>query len=492
MAIEEVEPISPTATRPNTVIIDSQGTARRNAVQQSKRDWSLSSVTEVIEADVNDCQPWGHGPGCSISITGLIQANEIAVSQSTMRYLSKSYDKGHSLSLSEVTEGSNMATIRAEKSKHARACGDEETKSSPPNTITLPHIKNTNQNGFIKPKYDESRRHNKASPFVIESTPLPRSENSDQRTPPIKSKRTRQLLNSEHTDSSSLFTISDSRSLKNRIRPIDCSSLSIRRNGGILHLSPRMQALQSFFDDNRSVVENWKNSLFRIAKDRSPSDLQWAEQKLRTFSANNKMNPAAAPAGKYFHMAPDNVGDSTGRPVNNYIPYSGLFTRESDKNISMKHKEYKSERHGSTLDPLISDKITPEAQEILLVLRDTVATVIDDIIIIDQEIPKRNFAPCVAIVEHLQMLPNMLIALIDHLHYTPQEFELVSVAKNITELIEDVSSDPVIVLFRMIELGHYLYYLGRILGEKIVPKDLPRLLHSIQVKLQVNWARLLD
>lgn len=164
-------------------------------------------------------------------------------------------------------------------------------------------------------------------------------------------------------------------------------------------------------------------------------------------------------------------------------------------NVVLKPKRTRSEKeknvvsdmgrfHQEEIPP--KDKVTPEAQEILLVLRDTVAIIINDIITIDQGLAKRNFKPCFSIVEHLEMIPEMLIALIDHLYYTPQEFELVAVAKNINCLIADVLKDPVIVLFKMIELGHYLYYLGRIVGEKIVPRDLPRLLHSIQVKLQVR------
>ncbi|KAL7059053.1 hypothetical protein AAHC03_013207 [Spirometra sp. Aus1] len=236
--------------------------------------------------------------------------------------------------------------------------------------------------------------------------------------------------------------------------------------------------LRNFFHQKQPSVAVWKaNCLKALTEGRqwSNADLAWARNKLKVWSCNNGSLD----------------GDSdTGNPnvlkwTNAYLPYGNVFYKDSEHSLSLRHKEYQSERHGSSLEPLItSEKITPEAQEVLLVLRDTVSLLIDDIVMVDADIATRNFAACITMADHLLMIPNMLIALIDHLHYTPQEFELVAVAKNINSLVEDVSNDPVILLFRMIELGHYLHCLGRLLGEKIVPKDLPRLLHSIQVKLQ--------
>nr|VZI49991.1 unnamed protein product [Spirometra erinaceieuropaei] len=267
-------------------------------------------------------------------------------------------------------------------------------------------------------------------------------------------------------------------------------------------------ALRNFFHQKQPSVAVWKaNCLKALTEGRqwSNADLAWARNKLKVWSCNNGSQACGSTSsssssssssitrrkGEGFNSSSGLDGDSdTGNPnvlkwTNAYLPYGNVFYKDSEHSLSLRHKEYQSERHGSSLEPLItSEKITPEAQEVLLVLRDTVSLLIDDIVMVDADIATRNFAACITMADHLLMIPNMLIALIDHLHYTPQEFELVAVAKNINSLVEDVSNDPVILLFRMIELGHYLHCLGRLLGEKIVPKDLPRLLHSIQVKLQ--------
>ncbi|VDM30885.1 unnamed protein product [Hydatigera taeniaeformis] len=259
----------------------------------------------------------------------------------------------------------------------------------------------------------------------------------------------------------------------------NCNILQYGRNGNLIHLSPRMQSLKSFFEKKRSAAEAWKAESLYDNKARTPGDLQWAARQLRSFSTNNRLNSVTPGRSNAYRLASDMTGAEYGD-----------FLRP---NVTSKPKGERSDKEKNVVSDLGTfhleetppgDKVTPEAQEILLVLRDTVAIIINDIITIDQGLAKRNFKPCFSIVEHLEMIPEMLIALIDHLYYTPQEFELVAVAKNINSLIAGVLKDPVIVLFKMIELGHYLYYLGRILGEKIVPRDLPRLLHSIQVKLQ--------
>eukprot|EP00108_Taenia_solium_P004131 TsM_000831500 transcript=TsM_000831500 gene=TsM_000831500 len=251
----------------------------------------------------------------------------------------------------------------------------------------------------------------------------------------------------------------------------NCNMLQFERNGSLFHLSPRMRSLQSFFEKKRSAADAWKTKILYENKTRTPGDLQWAARQLRSFSTNNRLNPVT--------VGRDMMGTEYGDFVGPKVMIKPKRTKsEKEKNIVSDMGKF----HLEEVPP--GDKVTPEAQEILLVLRDTVAIIINDVITIDQGLGKRNFKPCFSIVEHLEMIPEMLIALIDHLYYTPQEFELVAVAKNINCLIADVLKDPVIVLFKMIELGHYLYYLGRILGEKIVPRDLPRLLHSIQVKLQ--------
>ena len=264
----------------------------------------------------------------------------------------------------------------------------------------------------------------------------------------------------------SVNTTQNNAELKSRKKCTKClpnkgvyNMLNFGKPKNVISLSPRIQSLHKFFEEKRTTANAWKAKILSENRKRSQRDLQWAARQLRTFSTNNYRSNSPV-KGHFMRIISDITSGDSYDP--GFDP-SGF--------------------HAYQLPT--GDKVTPEAQEILLVLRDTVALIINDIITIEQELSKKNFNPCFSVVEHLEMLPNMLIALIDHLQYTPSEFELVSVAKNVNNLIEDVLKDPVIILFRMIELGHYLYCLGRILGEKIMPRDLPRLLHSIQVKLQV-------
>ncbi|CDS37585.1 conserved hypothetical protein [Echinococcus multilocularis] len=296
-----------------------------------------------------------------------------------------------------------------------------------------------------------------------------------------KSKERRQQPKSQQNDltQSNSCTRTPQNSMKCLPNGHIYNTSQLGKNGSPIHLSPRMRSLQSFFEKKRLAAEAWKAKILYENKERTSRDLQWAARQLRTFSTNNRLNSVTPGKGNCLRLMSDMAGAEYGDSAR--------------PNVMLKPKRAKNEKEKNIVYGVGSfyleevppgDKVTPEAQEILLVLRDTVAIIINDIITIDQGLTKRNFKPCFSIVEHLEMIPEMLIALIDHLYYTPQEFELVAVAKNINSLITDVLKDPVIVLFKMIELGHYLYYLGRILGEKIVPKDLPRLLHSIQVKLQ--------
>ncbi|VDM02109.1 unnamed protein product [Schistocephalus solidus] len=281
----------------------------------------------------------------------------------------------------------------------------------------------------------------------------------------------------------------------------DISQPENQAGSSTVKLPPHILALQTFFHQKQPSVAVWKANCLKAlteGKQWTDADLDWARNKLKVWSCNNGSQPFGSTSSSSISKKGEAPSYSSGldgdfdmenpdgfKRTNAYIPYGNVFYKDSEQSLSLRHKNYQSERHGSSLEPLItSDKITPEAQEVLLVLRDTISLLIDDIVRVDADISKRNFTPCITMADHLLMLPNMLIALIDHLHYTPQEFELVAVAKSINSLVEDVSNDPIILLFRMIELGHYLHCLGRLLGEKIVPKDLPRLLHSIQVKLQ--------
>ncbi|KAF8564412.1 hypothetical protein P879_09217 [Paragonimus westermani] len=162
--------------------------------------------------------------------------------------------------------------------------------------------------------------------------------------------------------------------------------------------------------------------------------------------------------------------------------YSALPVDISE--VTARHARYDPLRHGTVHDLVYtSNKITPEAQDILADIRGTVEMIMQDLMALESQILDKNFRLCEAISEHLVLLPKMLIALLDHLHYSPIELELVKLTSGLSSLIEEVASDPVTVLFHLLELGYRLNELAKLFGEDLVPACLPKLVHAIQSKL---------
>ncbi|KAA0194697.1 hypothetical protein FBUS_09491 [Fasciolopsis buskii] len=152
-----------------------------------------------------------------------------------------------------------------------------------------------------------------------------------------------------------------------------------------------------------------------------------------------------------------------------------------------RHVHYSPAIHGTVKEMVYnSNKITPEAQEILLVMKHTIKMIMQDLAALNGQMLDRNFRACEAISEHLVQLPEMLNALLDHLRYSPVEYELVHLVTVLNGLITEVATDPVIVLFHLIELGYRLNELANILGEDLVPNDMPLLVHAVQSKLHVS------
>ncbi|KAA3672975.1 uncharacterized protein DEA37_0007766 [Paragonimus westermani] len=162
--------------------------------------------------------------------------------------------------------------------------------------------------------------------------------------------------------------------------------------------------------------------------------------------------------------------------------YSALPVDASE--VTPRHAHYDPLRHGTVRDLVYnSNKITPEAQDILADIRGIVEMITQDLMALESQILDKNFRTCEAISEHLVLLPKMLIALLDHLHYSPIERELVKLTSGLSSLIEEVTSDPVTILFHLLELGYRLNELAKLFDEDLVPACLPKLVHAIQSKL---------
>ncbi|OON17931.1 hypothetical protein X801_06223 [Opisthorchis viverrini] len=149
-----------------------------------------------------------------------------------------------------------------------------------------------------------------------------------------------------------------------------------------------------------------------------------------------------------------------------------------------RHRNYDPDRHG-TVDSLVfnSNKLTPHSEEILQRIRETVQLLIQDLIVLEEQIGNRDLRACETIGKHLSCLPSMLVQLLDSLHYSPTETELLQQASGLNSLVGEIVEDPITVLFHLLELGYRLNEFAALFGEHLIPQHLPRLIHSIQIKL---------
>ncbi|CAL8073507.1 unnamed protein product [Calicophoron daubneyi] len=160
------------------------------------------------------------------------------------------------------------------------------------------------------------------------------------------------------------------------------------------------------------------------------------------------------------------------------------FPAEQHGKIVPRHEHYVPSLHGTVKNMVFnSNKITPEAQEILINIRDTIRMAMEDLVALESQVLNMNFRPCEAITEHLVSIPELLNALLEHLHYSPAEYDLVQLASGLNSLINQISCDPVTILFHLVELGYRLHELAMLFGSDLLPDDLPRIVHAIQSKL---------
>ncbi|CAH8459590.1 unnamed protein product [Dicrocoelium dendriticum] len=164
--------------------------------------------------------------------------------------------------------------------------------------------------------------------------------------------------------------------------------------------------------------------------------------------------------------------------------YRSLAPSEEPMKLTPRHKHYNPSRHGTVQAHVSSsNKVTPEGRKILHTIRDTIRLLMQDLNALERKMLNQDLRLCEAISEHLVLIPQMLTALLDHLHYSPAENELIRLASVMNTLVTEIALDPVMLLFRLIELGYRLNELAQILGEDLIPSYLPKTIHAIQSKL---------
>uniref|UniRef100_A0A5K3EHB1 ANK_REP_REGION domain-containing protein n=1 Tax=Mesocestoides corti TaxID=53468 RepID=A0A5K3EHB1_MESCO len=325
-------------------------------------------------------------------------------------------------------------------SRPAKACGDGVSGRALDSTSTFTDLISNNKNSnlfnsFYSPQTESEVENELLSQTVEFDDTNPGSVSLQ--TLPVRQKVMIQPLDSNSIDDTYQHT-----SLGCHLPRTHMCRCGVQccKSKKVANLSPRLQSLQSFFNRNRHAADIWKTTMLRKARVGSATDFQCGEQNLSTFASGNGEHATAALQAHFLGVEADfldsKLGDSSrqGYPPS---PYKKVSAR--DLNTFSAVKQYKSANlgHGIQLESVSStDNPTLEAPDILLVIRETVTKLTNDIIDVDEELSKKNFGPCFSIVEHLRVLPNMLLSLIDHLHYTHQEFELIAVAKSLKELRE--------------------------------------------------------
>ncbi|VDP97827.1 unnamed protein product [Trichobilharzia regenti] len=168
-----------------------------------------------------------------------------------------------------------------------------------------------------------------------------------------------------------------------------------------------------------------------------------------------------------------------------YEEYSSLV--DTDILSVLKKQTY----HKSTLQEDVnhnqltskSNTLTSTVHEILLLLKDTTEMIMTDLLALEQEILEKNFVSCEAICEHLVSIPAILSELKQHLDYSPNEKHLYKLTESINSIIHEILSDPITVIFHLVELAYLLNELARLFGEDLLPPKLPKVVHSIQTRL---------
>ncbi|KAF7246428.1 hypothetical protein EG68_10578 [Paragonimus skrjabini miyazakii] len=127
----------------------------------------------------------------------------------------------------------------------------------------------------------------------------------------------------------------------------------------------------------------------------------------------------------------------------------------------------------------VSDAARKEINKLRDILR-TVCTSLDDI---QEGIVHRNFEPCVQFCDGLQVIPIIIRNLIPKLDYSPYEKDLWKAYNGIVAILEEVKEQPSLIIMRLVELGFYIYEIGTLLGEDVIPVCFAPVVHAIQTRV---------
>ncbi|VDP83335.1 unnamed protein product [Echinostoma caproni] len=131
-------------------------------------------------------------------------------------------------------------------------------------------------------------------------------------------------------------------------------------------------------------------------------------------------------------------------------------------------------------------KITDPARVEIDHMRRVLDSVCDDLVSILESILNRDFTACTVFYDHIRVLPMILGRLIAKLGYSPFEKELWQTQESLMRMMEEVKTKPSMILLRLVELGFYIFEVGYLIGEKILPFNFASRVHAIQTRIHVS------
>lgn len=131
-----------------------------------------------------------------------------------------------------------------------------------------------------------------------------------------------------------------------------------------------------------------------------------------------------------------------------------------------------------------SCKINNAARADIIRLQRVLQDTCDDLETIQNGIIVRDFTPCIQFRDRIGLIPNILNELITKLDYSPYEKDLWEARDGIVRVLEEVQHQPALIMMRLVELGFYVYEIGSLLGEDVLPPCFAPMVHAIQTRIQ--------
>ncbi|OON13891.1 hypothetical protein X801_10324, partial [Opisthorchis viverrini] len=126
-----------------------------------------------------------------------------------------------------------------------------------------------------------------------------------------------------------------------------------------------------------------------------------------------------------------------------------------------------------------SSKITNLSRSYIGKLRALLKDACKDLGDIQSGIAQRDFRPCKPFIERVDQVPHILKELIPTLEYSPYEKDLWKARDDIIRTLDVTRDKPALIILRLLELGFYIFEVGALLCENILPPRFAHLVHAI-------------